>query len=316
MSTQAAPDRWQEIRGIHREYRFFYQIGGGLLLVVIGVLIGGTLFSTDPDGYKANLYTDALSVLVTVLVLDRLAERRRILDIQERLIMVAGGQSNETAKRAIDELRHRGWLEGADGLLRKVRLWNAKLQGADLRNANLSGTDMQEASLERAILRGAKLERAMLPFTKLEGADLREANLQGAVLFKADLKVANLWRANCQAAYLDRANLRQAILAETNFQDSNLAETDFRMANLRGSNFRGAILEKARFDEETVLPDAQFVRREKDGTEIFDKYWTPDTDLSRFTNPNHPNFWHWQGPFSSTYDEQSEADAEDEEQEG
>jgi len=23
----------------------------------------------------------------------------------------------------------------------------------------------------------------------------------------------------------------------------------------------------------------------------FDKYWTPETDMTRYTNPEHPDFW-------------------------
>lgn len=43
------------------------------------------------------------------------------------------------------------------------------------------------------------------------------------------------------------------------------------MANLQGANLLAAW-----FDEDTVLPD---------GTK-----WVPDTDMERFTDPDHPDF--------------------------
>jgi len=36
-------------------------------------------------------------------------------------------------------------------------------------------------------------------------------------------------------------------------------------------------IEGAQFDEDTILPD---------GT-----HWTPETDMTRFTNPKNPDFW-------------------------
>ena len=36
-------------------------------------------------------------------------------------------------------------------------------------------------------------------------------------------------------------------------------------------------LEKVEFNEKTKLPDG--------------KKWTPDTDMARFTDPEHPDFW-------------------------
>ena len=47
-----------------------------------------------------------------------------------------------------------------------------------------------------------------------------------------------------------------------------------------------------------MLPDAQWLQDEKgnfvedeNGAFIYDKYWTPETDMTRYTNPQHPDFW-------------------------
>ena len=93
------------------------------------------------------------------------------------------------------------------------------------------------------------------------------ANLQGADLRGADLEQANLIRANLRGADLEWADLDG-----TDLRWANLAEANLAWINLRGANLRGA-----EFDEHTTLPN-----RTK---------WTPDTDMARFTNPDHPDFW-------------------------
>lgn len=81
-------------------------------------------------------------------------------------------------------------------------------------------------------------------------------------------------------ANLNRANLRGANLRSTDLR-ANLAGADLRIANLGAADLRGAYLigadlEGAEFYETTRLPD---------GT-----YWTPDIDMARFTNSEHPDF--------------------------
>jgi hypothetical protein len=56
---------------------------------------------------------------------------------------------------------------------------------------------------------------------------------------------------------------------------------------LSGANLQGADLTGAKFDENTTLPD---------GTK-----WTPDTDMTRFTDPEHPEFWRSDIKWSPAY---------------
>jgi hypothetical protein len=106
----------------------------------------------------------------------------------------------------------------------------------------------------------------------LSGVNLWFAELQGANLRGANLKRAALEGANLQGAELDYANLKGAELEGANLQEANLF-----YANLQGAELVGANLELAQFDTSTTLPD---------GTR-----WRPDTDLSRFTDPEHHDFW-------------------------
>jgi hypothetical protein len=95
-----------------------------------------------------------------------------------------------------------------------------------------------------------------------EDATLRRVYLSGA-----NLQGANLWHANLQGAYLAYADLQGAYLI--------------------GANLQGALLNRAGFDEETYLPDGS--------------QWTPDTDMNRFTNPEHPDFWRSDNKYSPAY---------------
>ena len=58
-------------------------------------------------------------------------------------------------------------------------------------------------------------------------------------------------------------------------------------------------IDKAIFNEHTVLPDARPMRDETGDVlyddqhrVLFDKHWTSDTDMTRYTDPNHVDYWH------------------------
>jgi len=139
-----------------------------------------------------------------------------------------------------------------DGSMNKANLQLANLMGADLTMANLMKSSLMGANLERVKLMGAKLEFVKLTF----------ANLIGANLEWADLEWTNFWYADLERANLMNANLKQA---------------DMVGANLVGVKLKNAKLMGAEFDNNTILPDGE--------------NWTPDTDMTRFTDPDHPHFW-------------------------
>ena len=110
-----------------------------------------------------------------------------------------------------------------------------------------------------------------MAYGSLDHCDFQEADLHGADLSHSDLS--------------------HSLLRDTNFAEANLGRavlSDTRMisANLTGANLTGAF-----FNENTILPDAKFVGFDEDRHAIFDKYWTTDTDMTCYTNPNHPDFW-------------------------
>jgi len=246
--TDYSNNRMTEITDIYHRFADVYRIGGGLLLVLIGVWIGSLIFA---DGYATNVYTEMLSIFVTVLVLDRLNEWRSVQQRKRTLVREAASRDNSTALNAIDWLRAEGWLTEYDEtpLLKEI-----KLSRADLHNAYLYG-----------------------------------AHLQNTNLYKVNLSYADLSKANVVDSFLHRAIL----------QYTSLYETDFRQTNLWDASLRGAkYIETVQFDEKTILPDAQPLRddngrivKDDNRQTVYDKYWTPDTDMTRYTNPKHPDFW-------------------------
>jgi len=181
-------------------------------------------------------------------------------------------------------------LEGASlgsANLERAGLWNVNLERANLGGANLKRAGLGRVNLKGADLRCANLPDANLSNANLEGAHLRYANLEGASLGSANLSGTNLEGANLSGANLRRANLEKANLCATNLEGAHLLG-----ANLAGANLSGAsINDTTKLDETTALPDTKVIGYDRDRKPIYDKYWTPDTDMSRYTDPNHPDFW-------------------------
>jgi uncharacterized protein YjbI with pentapeptide repeats len=313
--------RWNDITSIWKQWRWSYELGGGMLLVLIGVWIGSLLFATDA-GYGTNLYTEALGVLVTIAVLDRFARQREIDQLKQRLVREVGSRDNSTAVSAIDWMRHEGWLEGENGLLKGADLSRANLENADFGNkANLEGANLQETNLSGVKLPEANLTNANLQQANLTSSELQKINLTNGKLLKANLTEANLTIANLRQANLCKANLTGAELVGANLAnvnlslaelesselfkanlenaslfEANLIGVDLRAVNLSNTNLLKANLvwansSYATYTDLTILPDSEFKGRNRNGKVIYDKYWTPDTDMTRYTDPNHPDFW-------------------------
>ena len=170
------------------------------------------------------------------------------------------------------------------------------LEGAleDLTQAvKLGQTDMSILKTIKQIqLDLIKNDTTMLPDTKKQGQDFWKQDLSGEDLSGRELIDANLTAANLAKSNLNGANLDGAILASTNLQDANLTAVNLRNArlidtNLSGTdltlaNLEGALIVGATFSNTTRLPDWE---------ESSPSVWLPDSDLARFTNSNHPDFW-------------------------
>ncbi len=241
----------------------------GVILLTAAIIMGiagyHSLHSSFDLGafladYYANASTELTSIAITVLLIDNLNRRRdeRVSRQHEleQLRRQLGSRVNEVASHAAEELRAEGWL--TDGTLQSDDLRFADLDRAELWDADLQGVNLQWARLRRTNLTDANLVG-----TNLTQTTLQDARLAGADLMQANLTDARLSHANLQGARLNHADLTGAHLEGARLQDADL---------------RGAVLTRAIFDERATLPDGS--------------KWSAENDLARFTDPQHPDFWH------------------------
>lgn len=106
----------------------------------------------------------------------------------------------------------------------------------------------------------------------LAGLDLSDEVMPAAPLEDAILEGTDFRNAN-----LNAADMRNASLVDANLQGATLRKTSLQGADLTGANLENALLTGTYFSTETILPDGTF--------------WSEDTDMDRFTDPNHPDFW-------------------------
>lgn len=70
-------------------------------------------------------------------------------------------------------------------------------------------------------------------------------------------------------------------LSRAQLEKADLRGVDFSKANLTGARLAHPRYGQAIFDETTILPD--------------ESKWTPKTDMTIFTDPQHPNYWRGYG---------------------
>lgn len=180
----------------------------------------------------------------------------------------------------LDQMMLENLLQQAD--LSGAQLSEVYLEGANLKQVRLWGADLSHADMESANLQDAWLGEANLRFAKLLSANLQGANLEGS-----NLERGNLANANLCVAHLKQADLRGASLYDAELERACLDSANLCGSNLMYANLRGASLRETRFDEATVLPD---------GTP-----WIADTDMSRFTDAQHPSFVTYEGPDTTIF---------------
>ena len=321
--------RDEEIKAIHIKYADFYRIGGGVAVIIMLAFIGGWIFGENQFaladnmlGYVTNVATEVLSVVAIVFVLDQFNRRRDKVGRKIGLFRQAKSYSNTFAIDAISHIRNEdlwdelldhyhttvsysfGWEEEFVDLSQVQwagsYLWRANLKCVHLTRADLQQANLQSANLQQANLGEANLQEALLWYANLQQANLVWANMEQVILKRADLQQANLVEANLQQSNLQYANLKRADLRAANLQQTDLKGTKLQATSLFLANLRNAEnIETAIFDEKTVLPDAGLVKNEsghtytKHGKFVYtpESYWTPDTDMTRYTNPEHPDFW-------------------------
>jgi len=283
---RSAQDRWNTIKALWKRDQWLYVLAGFLAGLLVSPLVQS--IQTDGGEFARSLVPEAIGIGFTVLLIDRLYRRREDQreerELKERLIRELGSRDNAIANHAAYQLRTpHDWL--SDGSLQGVMLYEANLQEADLGGINLerssiTGVNFQFANLAEAKLNEVEFGRS-IRFRGSKEMSLHNNSFKQANLFNAELKRAELFWANFEMAVLWYADLQGA-----NLRIANLRGADLRSANLTDANLQDADLTDADLDEAT-LPDKS--------------KGTSGIDMSRFTNPEHPQFWRSNNPNSPAY---------------
>lgn len=294
-------ERWHEISEIWKDNRWLYVISGILIGILFTPLIEQII--QDFRTLASNLVPEAVGIIFTILILDRMTANRIREELKYRLVREAGSHSQNAAVSAVDWMRYEEWLTNENGLLAGAYLSGANLEGANLVDSNLQSANLIDVNLKVANLAGANLQsancvdadlrKAILIGASLKNADLRGANLTNAklifdvfdqdfkrTLLKADRK-GKLYERITNLALFETGQIEQAAkyasVNSTKATQSLLDKLRQRHAEYYASLSISANIEDAIFDERTILPDGTF--------------WTSETDVRRFTDRNHPDFW-------------------------
>jgi uncharacterized protein YjbI with pentapeptide repeats len=210
--------------------------------------------------------------------------------LKQSLISRAASSNNAVAESAVRELNSYGWLQ--DGTLTNYNFVNANLQNASLLGANLSYSRFYEADLSGADLGGALLDGTSLRLVEMVRTFLGSASLKNAIIERCNLQEASLNNATLDGAVVSGsdfqlANLHSGSFNNTNLESSNFSYANLEFADLSGANLVDSIFQGAIFSQQTILPD---------GTN-----WSILTDITQFTDRNHPYFWRSSDPSSPAY---------------
>ncbi len=211
--------RWQAINVIWSDNRWLYILSG----LLFGLLISPALaqLSDNLKAFVDNLIPEAIGIVFTVLILDRLAENRNRDELKARLFNELRSSAVGQGTAALAWLKREKWIEpdsliGAE--LHRVNWQNAFVGNLSLENANLNGAILSNVSNQVTERAGQRIEHPI----NFRNASLKYAQLDEAVLIGADFRGAQLTHANLENAVLVNANLEGADLSEANLHNVNL----------------------------------------------------------------------------------------------
>ena len=232
---------------------------------------------------------------------------------EEHLFDMVRSPINHVALDAFEQIRVRGSISRDKDIFHRANLGRADLTGlhlfdtslnrANFSDAKLVDTFLWSVDLQSAYLWGANLEKSNWQYVTLTDANLVGANLANVRGFNTSFDGADLKFSNIKDASFPYSDFSGANLAYAQFQNSQLSNANFRDSDLGGANLLGADLSNANLvgvnwvADDTIFwevsgfatwvdwsdktPEAML----PDGTR-----WTPDTEMGRFTDLEHPEF--------------------------
>ncbi len=234
--------RREEIRRIHQKHKFFYEMLGGSVVLIISVLIGAVSFGANNPDFRMNLFTESMGIVATVFMINRWYGHRERENLKRRLIREVGSRSHDIAISAVEWMDREGWLRGEDGLLKGADLREAQLMDARMNGANLEKAEMRKADLRFGRLKDARFHSAQLPEARLFGAKLSHAKMRCAYLHSASAERADFSHACLDGATMDWLCLRGGNLSGACFRGASLHAAKLNGAGLSGADFYNADL--------------------------------------------------------------------------
>lgn len=138
-------------------------------------------------------------------------------------------------RRRLDEIE----LSGAD--MPEANLSGASLGCASLNCANIVRANLSEANLRRADLRGARIQGANFELADMDGADFRQSTI-------AVIDHNGRWRAPGTEKGVSVVSFAHCSLKRARLNNANLKHAKFDGAMLNQASFAGATLDEASFD--------------------------------------------------------------------
>lgn len=267
---------------MNKQDQSFRRVIGAALFVIGAVfifLVGVYRFTQNADmlewsvtifeQFVIGIFSISFALIVVDPVLhlfqSQHEELREKEQLKQSLISKLRSRVEGIPARAIEELEWHGWLKDGEATKGKQFI-EANFKGATLMSIDFEGASLQRAIFEKTHLMDANMLSVHAEETNFRGADMTGVNFKNAELAAANFEGTYLDAADFSGADLERANLKNAsIYGAKMYWDISPHNEDYIQWS------------PARFDENTVLPNSMF--------------WTPETDMRQFTDPNHPNFF-------------------------
>ena len=185
-------ERWNEIKSIWSKNRLLLPLLIGVLLFFAGFIVGTGSYTSQPNwltGFAENFWTEAIGILLTVLVIDRIYAANNLHERKRRLFNQLKSRANPVAVDAIEQIIRENWLEEA-----LAYFFEPSSQQSDLRNLQLHNAYLRGLRLENVDLRASDLRSADLLDVKLIGCDLAFCNLDGVFWGSLDLRGSDLYQ--------------------------------------------------------------------------------------------------------------------------
>lgn len=231
--------------------------------------------------FSVGMIQTFLTALLFTLMIGYFQERETNKIDRDNLIQKLRVPIPEISVGAFYEIVNRGWL--CDGSLADANLYGINISLVDsphflelicvnLQGAHLFNANMAHLFLNRPKFRDADLVSVNLSAAKIDWGDFKNVLFGGANLSESIFNYANMVNAK-----LSKANLSKAQIFRSNLRSADLSGAILRGASFIDTDLSNVVFTDAEFDETTILPD--------------NTHWTPQLNLSRFTDPSAPDFW-------------------------